>query len=845
MSRTARFYTGLALCSLLAAPLDAGTGAARFVKQAQPPEKNPVATPTEPLRTASDRKVDIRNIRLDLRVDVEKKTVVSQASIAFQTKLPTQTLNLDAVGFEVKKVLVTGNGKNATEAQFTHDGKKLAIDLGSKWKSGEAGSVTVEYLVKNPRSGLHFFGPTKTSPETPLQVWSQGQTVTNRFWVPCIDEPNVRQTTQLVVTVPAGFEAISNGKLMSRKENPDKSVTFDWVQSIPHSSYLITLVVGQFDYVEESWNGIPVFFYVPKGRKAEAIPTYGKTCEMMTYFSSRFGIPYPWDKYAQISAYQFGGGMENTSATTMGDGILKDQRSLLDSNSESIVSHELAHQWWGDMVTCRDWSHTWLNEGFASYAEALWDEHSRGADEYALNMYQKAAPAIPGGKRRPIMDRRYTNPDSMFDSRVYPKGAWVLHMLRNRLGDDAFFKSLKQYGTDFKFQSAETSDFRRSVERTTGRDLERFFYDWLERPGNPDLEVTTTYNPETRKVHVVAKQTQTGEPFHFPLKVVLYGAAGSEPIILDEEMKDKELDLNVTLATPLQRVEVDPQQAVLTNLKETKSRELWQAQLLQGTTVPQRLRAIQHFQTSKEAADRELLVTAFKQEKFHACKVRLANAIGEAKESAAKEALLQGLNDADARVRNICLVNLGKLKGDENVTEAIRGILQKGDASYNVEGTAIRLYAKLGKKDALLLIQPYLSKPSHRDTLAISALTAISELEDPAVLDSLITWTEPGHARNCRSTAQRALVQLVKSKKLSDAQKQQVLKTFITALSSDDQIHHFSVLGALPELGSISSEAIPAVEKLVETAPAGNLQDTAKSTLKKIRKDPKGDAEKK
>ena len=294
-------------------------------QQTTPPAASQASQSTEPLRTASDRKHDIRHIRLDLRVDVAKKTVVSQATIDFKTMRAAKTLSLDAVGFEVKKVMLSRDGQASSQAQYTHDGKKLVVELGNGMPAGQSGTVTVEYLVKQPRSGLHFFAPGKTNPEAPLQVWSQGQTITNRYWIPCVDEPNQRQTTQVVVTVPAGYEAISNGKLVSRKENPaDQTVTFDWLQDKPHPSYLITLVVGQFDVVQEDWNGIPVMYYVPKGKKAEALPTYGKTRDMMTYFSTRFGIPYPWDKYAQITAFQFGGGMENTSATTMGDFILKD-----------------------------------------------------------------------------------------------------------------------------------------------------------------------------------------------------------------------------------------------------------------------------------------------------------------------------------------------------------------------------------------------------------------------------------------------------------------------------------------------------------------------------------------
>src|SRR5262249_34353741 len=273
--------------------------------------------------------------------------------------------------------------------------------------------------------------------------------------------------------VADGFEVLSNGALLSRKENDNKTVTYHWKQEKSHSSYLVTLVVGQFDVVKEDWHGLPVLYYVPKGRKPDVARTFGRTREMLTFFSKRFGIAYPWEKYAQVVVEQFSsGGMENTSATTLTDRALLDERAFLDSSPDGLIAHELGHQWWGDLVTCRDWSHIWLNEGFATFSEVLWMEHDKGADEAAYLLLQKARSARGGGKDRPIVDRRYTSAVSMFDARAYPKGAWVLHMLRRRLGDDAFWRAMRRYGTEHRLKSVETSDFRKTLERDTGFNLE-------------------------------------------------------------------------------------------------------------------------------------------------------------------------------------------------------------------------------------------------------------------------------------------------------------------------------------------------------------------------------------
>jgi aminopeptidase N len=801
-----------------------------------PPGESPQsATAKEPLRTATDRLVDIRHIRLEMRVDLEKKAVDSKATVSFRSIRPTRSVSLDAVGFEVKQVALADEQKSPLPVPHLHDGKKLVVDLGATWPAGHTGTLVIDYHIQNPKDGLHFFAPSKTQPDAPLMVWSQGETISNRYWIPCLDEPDQRQTTEVVVTVPAGFQAVSNGKLVEEKENSDKTVTFDWRQDIPHPAYLVTLAVREFDVVREEWDGIPVLFYVPKGRRAEALPTYGKTREMLTFFSQRFGIHYPWAKYAQVNGYQYGGGMENTSATTMGDRILIDERTLLDRNSESIVSHELAHQWWGDMVTCRDWSHTWLNEGFASYAEALWEEHTGGTDAYAYEMHQKATPAIRGGKTRPIMDLHYPSPDTMFDGRAYPKGAWVLHMLRNRLGDEAFFKGIQQYGTEHKFQSVETFDFRRSMEKATGRDIERFFYDWLERPGNPDMEVTTDYVPDAQQARIVVKQTQSGEPFHIPVKLVLFSSGTSEPIVLQEEMTEKELKIQTPLKGMLTRIDVDPEQAILTELKETKARDLWRAQLLEGPNVPARLRAVHHFAESKDDEDRALLAQAFAGEKFWAIKVELARALGNAGGTVARDALLQGLHQADARIRRACVSALGNFNKDASVVTVVKEILQKGDPSYGVESAALEAYGRSGQKDAAAMITPWLSKPSFEDTLSAAALTALGATRDPGVLDTLLEWAQPGHPANARGAAQRALVPFARNKNLTDAQRKQIVKNVVDALEGGDGFARFRLLNTLPELGPLAEAALPALDKMAQDTNYGRMRDAVKRVADEIR----------
>lgn len=433
------------------------------------------------------------------------------------------------------------------------------------------------------------------------------------------------------------------------------------------------------------------------------------------------------------------------------------------------------------------------------------------------------------------MDRRYPSPDAMFDDRSYPKGAWVVHMLRNRLGDDAFWAGIKRYATDNQFHSVESHDLRRSLERATGRDLERFFYDWVERAGNPDVEVITEYLPDSRQARLTVKQTQSGEPFEFPLKIVLTCAGAKEPVVVDEMMGEKELNFRLPLPGPLERVDVDPDQAVLTEVKETKAPALWRAQLLDSPSVPARLRAVQHFARGKLTEDAELLARALEREPFWGVKIELATALGNIKGPVARQALLTGLKAPDARLRRACVDGLGKLGPDAEVAGVLRDVLKKGDPSYAVEGSALAAYARQGQKDAVTVITPWLAKESHQDTLADAALAALGATEDPAVLDTLLDWTKPDKPRTRRAAALRSLSQLAKSKLLTDAQRQQIVKPLIAALESDDMFSRVAAIRALPDLGPLASPALPVLDKMAQEESRSGMIRMVKAAADRIR----------
>jgi aminopeptidase N len=558
---------------------------------------------------------------------------------------------------------------------------------------------------------------------------------------------------------------------------------------------------------------------------------------MLDYFSKRFG-PYPWDKYAQVVVEQFtAGGMENTSATTMNEFILHDKRSLLDGSPDAIVAHELAHQWWGDLLTCRDWAHIWLNEGFASYAEALWAEHDKGADEYAYALYQKGRQAVAGGKDRPIVDRRYPFPFAMFDARAYPKGAFVLHMLRQRLGDDAFWRCLQRYAREHRLQSVETSDFRRTLEAETGRDLDRFFYDWTERPGSPVLAVSTKYLPDNRLARVHVKQTQGGEPFHFPLRLRFRceGKGGPQTVDREQDISDLEETVYVPLPGPPTLLEVDPAEAVLADVKEEKGRDLWLRQLRQAGSVAARIRAAKHLAEARQPGDREALAKALAAEKFWGVQVEIAGALGDAGGDVCRDALLAGLKQEDARVRRACVQQLGKFRHDPAVAAALKGLLTKGDPSWGVEAAALGACGRLGEADAVALVLPWLARPSHNDVLRQAALGGLGESQDLAALDPLLTWTKRGKPLRCRTAALAALARLALTANPSDAQRQQIVSAAGACLEGEARSVQGAAIAVLRDLGRSSAPTLAALEALGRHDPEAAVREQAQKAVEHIR----------
>lgn len=811
---------------------------------------SPVLTPVElqaeeELKTAASRPVDILHIRLDLDVQLKKKTVEGSATIDFAAIQPTQVLSLNAVGHEVSKVTLLGAGAESKPLSFENSGKTIDIHLGQTLARGDKLQVRINYKVRNPEAGLYFFQPTKAEPDVPLTVWSQGEPIANRHWFPCLDNPNERQTTELLARVDAGFEVLSNGTLVGKRQLNDGRVQFHWKQAKPHVAYLVTLVVGEFEVGRTEWRGRPVTYYVHKSRAADMERTFRNTLKMLDFFSERFGIEYPWEKYAQVVVEQFmWGGMENTSATTLYPATMHDERALIDHTPDWLIAHELGHQWWGDLVTCKDWSHLWLNEGFATYCEVLWSEHYLGRDERDYSLLAKSRSARSGSAlTRPVVDRTYPDPSTMFDSRAYPKGGWILHMLRSRLGDDDFFRGIQRYGTVYAYQTVETDDLRQTFEKLYGVSLERFFHDWTQRPGHPTVLVKSSYSAKDKQMKIEVKQTQKAEPFHIPLHIELAMPDGENPVVLDRFMTGREFTVYLPAGKRPTQIRVDPKLTLLADIKEDKARDWWQAQLT-ASTVVERVRAIEHLVAGKTDANREAIAKVLKTDPFWGVRVEAAKAIGKLAGNISRDALLAGLTQPDAKVRKACVDGLGSFKGNDQVIAVLQAKNKKGDESYNVEAATVTALVKVLKETPVEMLQAALEKPSHREAIRLAALRGLAKSDDPKILNQLVEWAQQGKPRECRHEAIRQIAVVINRAKPAAKVTDPIVDRFLEMLDEGEGARTRQVLvETLGRLGTRARVSGDRLRVLADADPNGRVRSAAKKAAEDSQKEPNSAAE--
>ena len=489
-------------------------------------------------RGSSTKINSIVHTKLDVSFDFENSYLLGKEWLTLEPYFySTDSVRLDAKGMDFKEVsLIRGNLK--TPLKYEYDGMQLNIKLDRLYKGGEKYVLYFDYVSKpnevksqgsaaiTDAKGLYFINPKGLEKNKPTQIWTQGETEANSVWFVTIDKPNQKTTQEITMTVPSKFVTLSNGLLTSQKTNKDSTRTDTWKMDLPHAPYLVFMGVGDFAIVKDSYKGKEVSYYVDKKNAPYARGVFGETPEMIKFFEEKLNFPYVWPKYSQMVGKDYvSGAMENTTATLHDENAYQNNRELVDGNMwESTIAHELFHHWFGDLVTAESWSNLTLNESFANYSEYLWNEYKHGKDfADAEGFKDMQGYLMSRSENKDLVRYYYSDKEEMFDAVSYNKGGRILHMLRNYVGDDAFFKALNIYLTANKFKSAEASQLRMAFEEVTGQDLNWFWNQWYYGSGNPKLKINYDYNDTAKKAMVIVEQTQKGfGPFKLPVAIDVY-----------------------------------------------------------------------------------------------------------------------------------------------------------------------------------------------------------------------------------------------------------------------------------------------------------------------------------
>jgi aminopeptidase N len=494
-------------------------------------------TPTrkDNFRTTPIRSMDILHMDLDVRFNWGKHECIGKETILLKPYFYAQdSIVLDAKNMIFDGITVTDMRDNPIQYLVNYDKKILKIQLEKKIPSQDSIKLSISYVaspdlkekggsraIKDDK-GLYFINTDNQEPYKPIQLWTQGETESNSCWFPTIDKPNEKFTSKLSITVNKELTTLSNGALINSITNETQR-TDTWENTQPMSAYLIMMAVGNFISTKDQWRGKEVSYYLEPDYSPYARSIFNNTSDMLEYYSNRLGVEYPWNKYAQVVVRDYvSGAMENTSATLHGEFVQKNNRELIDNDNDGIIAHELFHQWFGDLVTCKSWSHLVLNEGFATYGEQLWIEHKEGKDASLRKCYNTINRYISYAKNASddaIVNFNYKDKEDMFNTLTYQKGSRVIHLLRSILGDDAFFLGLKNYLTHYAFNNAELDDLRKEFENVSGQDLRPFFQQWFLQGGHPIIDLRYDYIDSLGLLAVTVEQKQTSDVglFQFPL----------------------------------------------------------------------------------------------------------------------------------------------------------------------------------------------------------------------------------------------------------------------------------------------------------------------------------------
>lgn len=795
-----------------------------------------------------DRPGQVEHIFLDLILDIPQQRYQGTCAIRLNPiRSGIDRLTLDAVNLTIDTVKV-----DEVSQSFDYDGEQLHIQLQQPTEAGKVITLAIAYSVTQPQRGLYFITPTKHYPNKPTQVWTQGEDEDSRFWFPCFDYPGQLATSEIRVQVPKNLIAISNGELVGTEELKDAKV-YHWRQQDVHPTYLMTLAVGDFAELWDEWQGKPVTYYVEKGKEEEARLSMGKTPRMIEFFSQKFGYPYPFPKYAQVCVDDFiFGGMENTSTTLLTDRCLIDARAAIDNRStEALVAHELAHQWFGDLVVIKHWSHAWIKEGMASYSEVMWTEQEYGAEEaayYRLGEARNYLDEDSSRYRRPIVTHVYREAIELYDRHLYEKGACVYHMIRAELGEQLFWNAIATFVNDHAHRTVETIDLLRAIEKATGRNLLFLFDQYVFRGGHPDYKVTYSWDGDSNLAKLTVTQTQAKDKDSrnelFDLKIPIgfgyVGGSGGDKIV-SVRVCDREQSFYFPLEQKPDFISFDVGNHTLkTVVLEYPIPEL-KAQLRHDPDPLSRICAAEALAKKGGLEAVKALTKAFQQEAFWGVRVEIIKQLASIKLDQAFKGVVAGLQDEDARVRRAAVEALADIKTVESY-KAVKPLAEKGDPSYYTEAAAIRALGTLAgsslvsdkeEKTLKLLKSVLKERQGWNEVVRAGAIEALSQMKtSEAALDLILNYTELGVPQSLRLSAIRALGAIstgqanVNLERILDRLKELSRESFF--------LTQVAVVNALRQMET--PKAIAILNALAEQTPDGRVRRIAEEAVQQVQK---------
>ena len=792
-----------------------------------------------------DRYGQVDHIFLDLTLDIPNQSFTGTCTITLTpVRSGIKQLILDAVDLNINSVFI-----KEVSQPFDYDKETLTINLLQPTQE-DAITISINYGVENPQRGLYFIAPDEHYPDKPTQVWTQGEDEDSRFWFPCFDYPGQLATSEIKVKVPNNFMAISNGKLISQETLGEETV-YHWLQEQIHPTYLMTLAVGEFSEIKDQWKDIPVNYYVEKGKEEEAKLSMGKTPQMIDYFSSKFGYDYPFPKYAQacVSDFIFGG-MENTSTTLLTDRCLLDEKAVKDKTfTESLVAHELAHQWFGDLVVIKHWSHAWIKEGMASYSEVFWTENEYGKDDaayYLLNEARSYLDEDSSRYRRPIVTNVYREAIELYDRHLYEKGACVYHMIRGILGEELFDKAIHKFVNDNAHKTVETVDLLRAIETATGYNLLFLFDQYVFRGGHPDYKISYSWDNDNNLAKLTVTQTQAKEEDGnikdiFDLKIPIgFGYEKSPTKIFTLRLHEKQQTFYFPLETQADYISFDVNNYFLKTVKLEYPLAELKAQLKYDPDPISRTHAAIAIGKKGNLEAIKSLEEALINDPFWGIRLVAAKHLGKIGLDQAGEALVKGLEDEDQKVRRTVIQSLGRIKND-HCYQTLKTALKTEEKSYYCEaaiasslGSILSGSLKEKTPEVIDLLKKVLeTRSGWNEVVRSGAITGLSKLKTNGdAVDVIMEYTKLGIPQALRLAAIRALGTI------STGQTPDKLEEILDSLEAISQETFFLTQVAVSTaLGQMETpKAINILQGLADSTPDGRVKRRAEEAIKKVRK---------